>query len=123
MKHIKPFRDGEPRWYGQFLGQMRKVYRCVDADLTDAEHISMGITLFEPGEGSSLHNHEGAEEVCYVISGSGSSFDEKGNLAGSFVEGDILYYREGEYHRHVNDGNKTLQILRMHPVTDAMLKE
>jgi len=123
MKHIKPFRDGEPRWFGKSLGEMRKVYRCVDSDLTESQHISMGITIFEPGEGSNLHSHGTSEEIAYVISGGGCSYGEGGELLGRFAKGDVIYYGQGEAHKHVNDTEETLMLLWMHPVAGASLKE
>jgi len=123
MKHIKPFRDGEPRWFGKSLGEMRKVYRCVDSDLTESQHISMGITIFEPGEGGKLHCHENAEEITYVISGGGCSYGEEGELLGHFVKGDVVYYGQGEAHKHVNEQEETLILLWMHPATGTGPKE
>nr|WP_312579489.1 cupin domain-containing protein [Sedimentibacter sp.] len=111
MKLIKPYKDGEQLWLGETLGQMRKVYKCVNQDLAGSKHLSMGITVFEPGEGSSLHNHPGVEEIEYIISGGGTAYDSEGNVVATFVKGDVLFYPEGESFRCFNDTNEALVML------------
>lgn len=111
MKVISPFKDGKQLWIGDRPGSYRKVFKCLDN--TESDHISLGITLFEPGEGSIMHNHAISEEVDYVISGSGITYDSEGNIICRFKKGDILFYKEGEFHKHYNDGEETLQLLYM----------
>ena len=109
MKVIRPFIDGEQLWLGDKPGTFRKVFKCMDN--TNTNNFSLGITVFEPGEGNITHNHPISEEVDYVISGSGITFDSQGNIIHRFKKGDILFYKEGEFHRHFNDGEETLQLL------------
>ena len=51
IKVLFPFKDGEEIWLGlDTPGLRRKVFRTVDKNLVNSEHIVAGLTVFEPGE-------------------------------------------------------------------------
>lgn len=50
-------------------------------EVNGASRFSAGIVEMEPGKGHERHNHPGAEEIIFVISGQGEQMveDEDGN--------------------------------------------
>ena len=67
---LNPFVDSEKIWLGLDAdGLRRKVFRVVNHELVDAEHIAAGLTIFDPGEASSLHEHPGSEEIDFIVRG------------------------------------------------------
>ena len=107
IKTLNPFRDSNPVWLG--LGEpgyRRKVFKIVDRELVNSEFMVAGLTIFEPGESSSLHNHPESEEINYIVRGSGkvlSDGEEEGFGANSF-----MFIPKGVFHRHVNTGDEPL---------------
>nr|WP_312579480.1 cupin domain-containing protein [Sedimentibacter sp.] len=108
MKIIKPFEDAEQIWLGKVMGLKRKSFKCINRDIIKSNNFYIGITIFQPGEGCIIHNHLGAEEVNYIISGGGSSYDANNKLVAEFTKGDILFFNEGEYHRNYNNTEEPL---------------
>lgn len=53
----------------------RKVFRTFNKELMKSEHIVDGLTVFEPGEASVVHNHPASEEVDIILRGSGILVD------------------------------------------------
>ena len=69
---LNPFVDSEKIWLGLDTdGLRRKVFRVVNQELVDAEHIAAGLTIFDPGEASSLHGHADSEEIDFIAKGRG----------------------------------------------------
>jgi quercetin dioxygenase-like cupin family protein len=69
----------------------------VDHSHGGARNVVFGRTIFAPGESvHELHRHPGAEEVVYLVRGSGvaTNGDEQVELA----EGDIAFHPQGEWH-------------------------
>jgi putative monooxygenase len=113
IKVLDPFKDGKTLWLGlekPELNQIRKVFQLITPETVGSKHIMAGITIFAPGEASSLHNHPGSEEMDVVIRGSGEVVDANGNRR-PFKEGDYMFIPEGEYHQHVNTGDEPLWLL------------
>ncbi|MGJ9383784.1 cupin domain-containing protein [Salipaludibacillus sp. CF4.18] len=113
IKVLDPFKDSQPKWLGleqPELNQIRKVFQLISPDNVGSKQIMAGLTIFEPGEASSLHNHAHSEELDVVIRGSGEVVDDKGNRR-SFKETDYMFIPEGEYHQHINTGDEPLWLL------------
>ena len=113
IKILFPFKDGEEIWLGlDTPGFRRKVFRTVDKKLVDSKHIVAGLTVFEPGESSSRHNHDGSEEVDIILRGSGTLIE--GDEQASFKEGDWMFIPAGVFHQHKNTGNEPLWLIWMY---------
>ena len=64
---LRPFKDGKEIWIGlDSPGFRRKVFRLVDKEMVGSEHIVAGLTIFEPGESSSRHNHPIWNGLCQL---------------------------------------------------------
>ena len=112
-KVMRPFKDGKEIWIGlDTPGFRRKVFRLVDKDLVGSEHIVAGLTIFEPGESSSRHNHPGSEEVDIMVRGTGYVVIDGQQL--QFQDNDWVFIPEGVYHQHVNNGNEPLWLIWMY---------
>lgn len=110
IKVLDPFKDGKTLWLGlDNPGMVRKVFQLVTPETVGSKHLMAGLTIFEPGEASSVHNHPESEELNIVIRGSGEviSGDEKR----SFKQNDYMFIPEGVYHQHVNTGTEPLWLL------------
>jgi len=88
---------------------MRKVFRTIDKDLCGSKFLVGGITFFEPGTASSLHNHPGSEEINFIVKGSGVV--EFGRKKVPFREMQYIFIPKGVRHRHRNTGRETLALL------------
>ena len=112
-KVMRPFKDGKEIWIGlDTPGFRRKVFRLVDKELVGSEHIVAGLTIFEPGESSSRHNHPGSEEVDIMVRGTGYVVIDGQQLP--FQNNDWVFIPEGVYHQHVNNGNEPLWLIWMY---------
>ncbi|UOQ91993.1 cupin domain-containing protein [Halobacillus shinanisalinarum] len=113
IKVLDPFKDSNPSWLGledPDKNMVRKVFQLITPDNVGSKHMMAGLTVFEPGEASSLHNHDNSEELNVVIKGSGEVVDDRGNKR-SFKENDYMFIPEGEFHQHVNNGDEPLWLL------------
>ncbi len=113
VKVLSPFKDAEEIWIGlDTPGFRRKVFRLVNKELVGSEHIVAGLTIFEPGESSSRHNHPGSEEVDIMVRGTGDVVVDGQHIP--FKEGDWVFIPEGVFHQHVNNGNEPLWLIWMY---------
>jgi gentisate 1,2-dioxygenase len=113
VKVLRPFKDGKEIWIGlDTPGLRRKVFRLVDKELVGSKHIVAGLTIFEPGESSSRHNHPGSEEVDIMVRGTGYAMVDGEQMP--FNEGDWMFIPEGVFHQHVNNGNEPLWLICMY---------
>lgn len=111
IRVIRPYVEGRQYWIGlEEPGFRRKVFRAVDVELCGSEHFVAGITVFPQGEASSLHAHEGAEEVDVVLAGRGEVVDGAGRRV-SFGPHDVIFIPKGLEHQHVNTGEEVLVLL------------
>ena len=107
IKTLNPFRDSNPVWLG--LGEpgyRRKVFKIVDRELVNSEFMVAGLTIFEPGESSSLHNHPESEEINYIVRGSGKVLSD--GEEEEFGSNSFMFIPKGVFHRHVNTGDEPL---------------
>ncbi len=113
IKVLSPFKNGKQLWIGlDEPGFRRKVFRLVDTELVDSEHIVAGLTVFEPGESSSWHNHPDSEEIDIVVEGSGTLVDD--GVLSPFEKGEWMFIPKGVFHQHKNTGNEPLQLVWMY---------
>lgn len=113
IQTIEPFQSSNQFWLGlDEEGFRRKVFKVVDKDLVNSEHIVAGLTIFEPGESSSYHNHPDSEELDYIVRGSGNviSDDEEEN----FGSNSFMFIPKGIFHRHVNTGDEPMWMVFMY---------
>lgn len=114
-KILKPFKDGQEIWLGlDTPGYRRKVFRLVDAGLTGSEHITAGLTIFDPGETSAYHNHPASEEVDIILRGKCKAIwgtaDEQQHT-GEMVSSDFMTIGKGIFHQHINTGDEPLWLV------------
>jgi oxalate decarboxylase/phosphoglucose isomerase-like protein (cupin superfamily) len=108
---IDPFGQAQPRWLGlDESGFRRKVYKVVDEGLRGSEFLTSGLTIFEPGEASSLHEHPESEEVNFIVRGSGEVMSEDGTRT-PFGEHTFMFIPKGVKHQHVNTGREPLWLV------------
>jgi len=113
VRVLRPFKDGKELWIGlDTPGFRRKVFRLVDKERVGSEYIAAGLTIFEPGESSSRHNHPGSEEVDIMVRGTGDIVVDGQRIP--FSEGDWVFIPEGVFHQHVNNGNEPLWLIWMY---------
>ena len=114
-KIIKPFKDAEEIWLGlDTPGYRRKVFRLIDNKLVGSEHIVAGLTIFDPGEASSYHNHPDSEEVDIILKGRckaiwGSENEEEHSA--EMDENDFMTIGKGVFHKHINIGAQPLWLV------------
>ena len=107
IKTINPFLDANPVWLGlDEPGYRRKVFKVVDRELVNSEFMVAGLTIFEPGESSSLHNHPDSEEINYIVRGSGKVLSD--GEEEEFGPNSFMFIPKGVFHRHVNIGDEPL---------------
>ncbi len=97
----------EQFWIGlDTPGMIRKVFKLVSGELTGAEHLIAGVTIFEPGESSSFHHHPDSEEINFVLAGSGEMVTDSG--VEQFDTRHVMYVPAGQGHQHRNTGSVPL---------------
>lgn len=90
-----------------------KLALTVAPGVNGAERFSAGVVDVEPGEGHARHNHPGAEEIIFVISGTGEQMveDETGNPVTRQVgPGCTVYVPESRYHSTLNTGDGPMRL-------------
>jgi putative monooxygenase len=110
VKTIRPFHDADFFWLG--LGEdglRRKVFKVVDRELVNSEHMVAGLTIFDPGEASSYHNHPESEEINYIVHGSGKVVSEEEEE--EFGVNSFMFIPKGVFHQHVNTGEEPMWLI------------
>ncbi len=110
IKILSPWKNSKEIWLGlDTPGLRRKVFRLVDSELVQSEHFVAGLTIFEPGEASSWHNHPNSEEIDIIVRGSGELVDD--GIRYSFKQGDWMFIPTGVFHQHVNSGEEPMWLI------------
>lgn len=108
VRLLSPFEDGEPIWIGlETPGMRRKVSRLVSPSIGSEEFMG-GVTIFEPGEASSMHVHEESEEINIVLGGGGTLVSEGEER--EFGVGEWMWIPRGTFHQHKNTGREPLRL-------------
>ena len=78
--------------------------------ITRAERFSFGMVILAPGKGHERHNHPGAEEIIYVMSGEGEQMvDDQPPI--HVRAGASIYIPADVYHSTLNTGWEPLRLL------------
>jgi oxalate decarboxylase/phosphoglucose isomerase-like protein (cupin superfamily) len=80
---------------------------------TPGAGMTFGEVILLPGEGHTRHNHPSAEEILYVLSGTGQQMvDDKPPYR--VGPGETIYVPTGIYHSTVNDGWEPLRLIAIY---------
>jgi oxalate decarboxylase/phosphoglucose isomerase-like protein (cupin superfamily) len=85
----------------------------VAPEVNGAGRFSGGVVDVRTGEGHARHNHPGAEEIIFVISGTGEQMveDENGNpITREVGPGCTVYVPESRFHSTLNTGETPMQL-------------
>lgn len=85
----------------------------VGPEVNGAERFSGGIVDLPSGKGHARHNHPGAEEIIFVISGNGEQMveDEDGTpVVRPVGPGCTIYVPESRFHSTTNTGSGPMQL-------------
>lgn len=86
--------------------------------ITGCKKLTAGIVTLNPGSGHSQHNHPGADEIIYVISGSDCEqfiIDDKGNRFSQVMNaGDMVFIPADWDHGTVNRGSEPMVLLAVY---------
>ncbi|TIO31412.1 MAG: cupin domain-containing protein, partial [Mesorhizobium sp.] len=97
-----------PKEVSAFGFDWGKLALTVAPEVNGAERFSGGVVDLPPGKGHTRHNHPGAEEIIFVISGHGEQMveDEKGNpVVAKVGPGCTVYVPESRFHSTLNTGD------------------
>ena len=85
----------------------------VGPEVNGAKQFSGGVVDLPAGQGHTRHNHPGAEEIIFVISGEGQQMveDPHGNPVTVTVRaGTTIFVPESRYHSTLNTGAGPMQL-------------
>lgn len=85
----------------------------VGPGVNGAGRFSGGVVDLGPGQGHARHNHPGAEEIIFVVSGHGEQMveDEDGNpITRQVGPGTTVYVPESRFHATMNTSDKPMQL-------------
>jgi len=85
----------------------------VAPEVNGAQRFSGGVVDLPAGQGHARHNHPGAEEIIFVISGNGEQMveDEDGTPTTRAVgPGCTVYVPESRFHSTLNTGDTPMQL-------------
>lgn len=85
----------------------------VAPEVNGAQRFSGGVVDLPPGQGHSRHNHPGAEEIIFVISGTGQQMVETPEGVPEVVEvgpGMTVFVPESRFHSTLNTGTEPMQL-------------
>ncbi|MEZ4679562.1 MAG: cupin domain-containing protein [Caldilineaceae bacterium] len=78
--------------------------------VTGAQRHSFGVTEVLPGGGHGRHNHPGAEEIIYVLSGEGEQMvDDQPPVR--IGPGSCVFIPDGVYHSTFNVGSESMRLI------------
>ncbi len=81
-----------------------------EPQVTGAQRHSFGLANVLPGGGHERHNHPGAEEIIYVVSGQGEQMvDDQPPV--KIGPGACVFIPDGVYHSTLNTGREPMQII------------
>ena len=87
-----------------------------EPQVTGSKVMVTGVVNLFPGEGHQRHNHEGCEEVLYVLKGTGVQSLEldTGKVEKEIEAGELIRIPAGVYHSTINNGKDPLEILAIY---------
>jgi oxalate decarboxylase/phosphoglucose isomerase-like protein (cupin superfamily) len=102
-----------PREADTFAFDWGRLALTVAPEVNGAERFSGGVVDLQPGQGHARHNHPGAEEIIFVISGTGEQMveDESGApMTREVGPGCTVYVPESRFHSTTNTGAAPMQL-------------
>lgn len=102
-----------PKQADSFVFDWGRLALTVAPEVNGAERFSGGVVDLQKGQGHTRHNHPGAEEIIFVISGTGEQMveDEDGNPVVQQVgPGCTVYVPESRFHSTTNTGDGPMQL-------------
>lgn len=95
-----------------------------EPQVTGAQRHSFGVTEVLPGGGHERHNHPGAEEIIYVLSGEGEQMvDDQPPV--KIGPGSCIFIPDSIYHSTLNTGSEPIRLIIVYSPTgpERMLRE
>ena len=97
-------------------------------EVNGAEQFSAGVVFVPPGQGHIRHNHPGAEEIIFIIKGTGAQMVEDENGIPETREvgpGCTVFIPNSRYHSTLNTGSDPMEIFLVYAPTgpEKMLRE
>ena len=102
-----------PRDVDAFGFDWGRLALTVAPEVNGAQRFSGGVVDLPPGQGHSRHNHPGAEEIIFVISGHGQQMVETPDGVPEVVEvgpGMTVFVPESRFHSTLNTGSGPMQL-------------
>ena len=96
-----------------FVFDWGRLALTVAPEVNDAVRFSGGVVDLQKGQGHARHNHPGAEEIIFVISGTGEQMveDEHGShVIRKVGPGCTVYVPESRFHATLNTGEGPMQL-------------
>lgn len=85
----------------------------VAPEVNGAKRFSGGVVDLPPGQGHARHNHPGAEEIIFVISGEGEQMVERPDGVPEVRKvgpGSTVFVPESRFHSTLNTGSAPMQL-------------
>jgi quercetin dioxygenase-like cupin family protein len=86
-----------------------RVWWLVSKESTASQGVVLNLTIFTPGKPHELHRHPNAEEVTYILKGSGLATSDRGSVRQN--EGEAIYVPRAEWHGFQNDTTEPTTVL------------
>lgn len=102
-----------PRDVRAFGFDWGKLSLTVAPEVNGATRFSGGVVDLPPGQGHTRHNHPGAEEIIFVISGEGEQMVETPDgvpVVQQVGAGCTVYVPESRFHSTLNTGSAPMQL-------------
>ena len=102
-----------PRDVDAFGFDWGRLALTVAPEVNGAQRFSGGVVDLPPGQGHTRHNHPGAEEIIFVISGQGQQMVEDPDGNPQVVDvgpGCTIYVPESRFHSTLNTGTERMQL-------------
>jgi mannose-6-phosphate isomerase-like protein (cupin superfamily) len=82
---------------------------CIGPENTDTKRLTLGVAVFPEGSAPPGHVHDAAEEVIYIVSGSGQLVTPEGTE--KLESGTAVYIPIGLHHATVSSGPGPLELI------------
>ena len=102
-----------PRDVSAFGFDWGRLALTVAPEVNGAKRLSGGVVDLPPGQGHSRHNHPGAEEIIFVISGEGEQMVETPEglpVTQKVTAGCTVFVPESRFHSTLNTGSGPMQL-------------
>jgi oxalate decarboxylase/phosphoglucose isomerase-like protein (cupin superfamily) len=102
-----------PRDVSAFGFDWGRLALTVGPEVNDAKLFSGGVVDLPPGQGHARHNHPGAEEIIFVISGEGEQMVEEPDgtpVTRKVGPGTTVFIPNSRFHSTLNTGSGPMQL-------------